>query len=166
MTGLLNRRAFIEEAERRLAHAVRYQHPMSVLYLDLNNFKAVNDLLGHRRGDAVLHTLARLLRSKLRESDLAARMGGDEFVLILEETAMAGALAKAQIIADTGRRALATLGTPDKPLGLAIGVAVHPARSEGTLDSLLEAADAAMYRAKAKGGFSVDATPESPREHQ
>lgn len=160
LTGLLNRRAFLEEAERRLAHAVRYQHPMSVLYLDLNNFKAVNDLLGHRRGDAVLDTLARLLTSKLRESDLAARMGGDEFVLILEETGMAGALAKAQAIADTGRRALGTLGTPDHPLGVAIGVAVHPAGSEGSLDSLLEAADAAMYRAKAKGGFSIDAAPE------
>jgi len=160
LTGLFNRRAFLEEAERRLGHAIRYQHPLSALYLDLNNFKAVNDLLGHRRGDTVLQTLARLLKSKLRDSDLAARIGGDEFVLILEETDMSGAMAKAQIIAESSRRALASLGTAEKPLGVAIGVAVHPAGSEGSLDLLLEAADAAMYRAKTKGGFSIDPAPE------
>lgn len=86
LTSLLNTRAFYEEAERTLAHCRRQGRPVTIAYIDLDNFKDVNDALGHRAADDLLRQFGKLLRTSLRPSDLTARLGGDEFAILLPET--------------------------------------------------------------------------------
>ncbi|MCH7889775.1 MAG: diguanylate cyclase, partial [Proteobacteria bacterium] len=100
LTGLLNRRAFIDEIERRHAHARRTGRPAALLYTDLDNFKLVNDVHGHQHGDAALGAWATVLTQRTRAGDMVARLGGDEFAIWLEETGEADAVAKAAELLD------------------------------------------------------------------
>ncbi len=86
LTGLANYRAFYEDAEAEVARARRYSHPLTVAYIDVDNFKIVNDLYGHREGDRLIRKTAQIIRSALRTHDIVARVGGDEFVVLLPET--------------------------------------------------------------------------------
>ena len=155
LTSLFNRRTFLERLEEMLGW--RDFGSSALLYIDLDNFKAVNDLRGHHQGDEVLRAVAELIGAGIRPGDIAGRMGGDEFVLWLARTGEHGATTVARRLLD-GIRALAPLSaTPEKPLGLSIGVAVHePGGGEGVA-ALIERADTAMYQAKThgKGGFTV-----------
>jgi len=151
LTGLLNRRSFAAELSRRLQHARRTGRGGTLLYLDLDNFKPVNDRFGHERGDAILVQLAERLRRGSRAGDLAARLGGDEFALWVEETDEAGALAKAQGLVAAVREHAAHLAAPDRPLGISIGIAHFEPTTAESLDSLVARADDAMYRAKRAG---------------
>lgn len=149
LTGLFNRRTFYERLEEALARPDT--GPSALLYVDLDNFKAVNDLLGHQQGDAVLIEVARLLSAGVRPGDIAGRVGGDEFVLWLGRSDAA----KAEIVATrllAGAAALRPLSaSPDRPLGLSIGIAIHwPGRSE-SVQELADRADQAMYAAKSAG---------------
>ncbi|WP_042442409.1 sensor domain-containing diguanylate cyclase [Azospirillum sp. B510] len=149
LTGLFNRRTFFERLDESISRPD--SGPSALLYVDLDNFKAVNDLHGHQQGDAVLKAIGTLLSTGVRPGDLPGRLGGDEFVLWLGRTDEA----KARIVAErllTGMRELAHLSAgPEKPLGLSIGIAVHsPGRGE-TVRELTERADAAMYHAKKSG---------------
>lgn len=151
LTGLLNRRSFTAELNRRLQHARRTGRGGTLLYLDLDNFKPVNDRFGHERGDAVLVQLADRLRRGSRAGDLAARLGGDEFALWVEETDEAGALTKARGLIEAVREQAGRLAAADCPLGISIGIArFEPATAE-SLDDLVARADDAMYRAKRAG---------------
>jgi diguanylate cyclase (GGDEF)-like protein len=91
LTGLLNRRSFYEFFEKLYANSKRYKHPMSFAYLDLDNFKSINDRLGHETGDEVLRLVSDIISQHIRQSDLASRLGGDEFAIVLTETGFDGA---------------------------------------------------------------------------
>jgi diguanylate cyclase (GGDEF)-like protein/PAS domain S-box-containing protein len=155
LTGLYNRRYLTEALERELGRARRYRHPFAILIADLDNFKRVNDQLGHPKGDKVLVQLAQLIRSTARESDLMFRYGGDEFLLILPETD-----GKAKALAERLQQAVAGWakehGLAELGLGLSVGIAVWYPDSPRSAEELLVEADRALYRIKEKklGGAS------------
>lgn len=145
LTGLYNRRYFFDRLREELARARRYGFPVSVLLVDLRNFKMVNDTLGHRRGDHLLHEVARVLSRHLRQGDVACRYGGDEFVIILPHAGRKAAAETAHRI----HRLLRQIVLPELDLALDgnIGVATYP--EDGTTEEdLVERADARMYQAK------------------
>src|SRR6266487_1236022 len=151
LTGGPNARAFYEVAGAEIARARRYIHPFSVAYLDLDDFKLVNDRLGHLAGDAVLRSVARALSGVLRSSDVVARLGGDEFVVLLPE---AGA-APARLATEKLRGALAdVVPAHGWRMTASIGVATFLVPPE-SVDQLLAAVDRLMYRAKQGGKNGV-----------
>lgn len=143
LTGLANRRLFDEALAREIIRAQRYQRPLSLLMMDVNDFKRLNDERGHVAGDEVLRTLASLIRAQLRASDFAARYGGDEFVVILPESDAA----MARNVAEKLEAAIeAILGQDHGPM-VSIGRAAFQPKM--TSAALLELADQDMYRNKA-----------------
>jgi len=154
LTGVLNRRAFLDTLAGRLGHLRRYGRSGALLFLDLDNFKTLNDRHGHAAGDAALLALSRLLGEGGRRGDIAGRLGGDEFALWLEETDAMGAVAKADMLIAAAPRDLTPPGlTPATPLGLSVGIALWPLASAGNdvPAALVARADAAMYAAKREG---------------
>jgi diguanylate cyclase (GGDEF)-like protein len=143
LAPVLNRRAFVRELKRTIAYCRRYKATAAVLYLDLDGFKAVNDLLGHPAGDAALVQVAELLVSAVRESDIVARLGGDEFAILLQQAdATAGAvkaLALAEAIATTD---FAWEGRTMR-LGGSFGVRAYDGHTDA--EAWLAEADAAMF---------------------
>jgi diguanylate cyclase (GGDEF)-like protein len=147
LTGLHNRRGFTSLAQVELARAARSRRPLSAIYLDVDGFKAVNDLQGHAGGDRLLSDIAGTLQSTVRRHDLLARLGGDEFVALLPETDAAAAFAAAQ-------RAVGALDAMCRhqgwPVHFSIGVASF-AEAPASLDAVLTEADRLMYLAKQDG---------------
>lgn len=144
LTGLGNRRFFQEIAQIELSRSRRYQRPLSLAYVDVDRFKQVNDTQGHDAGDALLQLIARETLAALRTSDVVARVGGDEFAMLLPETPPEGA----EIALDKLReRLVAASRTSGCDVGFSIGV-VGCAGGESSFDELLKAADAVMYAAK------------------
>lgn len=157
LTGLLNRRGFFEEVTRRTARLARGGQPACLIYLDLDNFKLVNDTYGHEAGDAALVALCRTLRESSRPGDVVARLGGDEFVLWLDGIGDETAARRAVAIGEACRPLAGLSGNPARPLGVSLGLAVYdPTRPEAP-EALLARADAAMYRVKqqGKGSFAI-----------
>ncbi len=161
LTGLANRRCFIEALESAVK---RRANDLAVAYLDLDNFKTVNDRYGHAAGDALLSTLAIHIGRAVRESDLAARLGGDEFAVIFHRANPAvvrGVLERLLTVVEE-----ATCHLPEVRVGLSIGV-VHFRHAPGRIEDLLHQADRAMYRAKRTGKgrvvteWATDATTEA-----
>jgi diguanylate cyclase (GGDEF)-like protein/PAS domain S-box-containing protein len=154
LTGVLNRRAFLDMLASRLGHLRRYGRIGALLFLDLDNFKTLNDRHGHAAGDGALIGLARLLSEGGRRGDMAGRLGGDEFALWLEETDAMGAVAKAEKLIAATAQQFAPLGLASSaPLGLSIGIALWPLAAAGNdvPAALVARADAAMYAAKRDG---------------
>jgi len=157
LTGLLNRRAFNDELEGRLARAAAGVTAGALLYVDLDNFKPVNDTHGHQKGDQALLEVARMLREKSRPGDLVARLGGDEFALWLDRTDEDAAVARAAALLSAAECLAPYSGTAELPLGISVGVAVwRPAAGE-SLEALTLRADGAMYRIKKQGknGYAI-----------
>ena len=155
LTGLVNRRTFDAQLRARLREAQRYKRPLSLLLLDIDHFKKVNDTHGHPAGDAVLCGVARLAQAKARETDLVARYGGEEMALVLPETDARGAL----VIAERIRAAVAAARHPTEQGALDVTVSVGVATWPGAGDdpeALLEQADKALYRAKQSGRNRVE----------
>jgi diguanylate cyclase (GGDEF)-like protein/PAS domain S-box-containing protein len=150
LTGLKNHRAFQEQLAAVFEHTARYQHSLSVLLLDVDNFKPLNDTFGHAAGDEVLKAVAAVLQATARNTDFVARHGGDEFIVILPETEAEGAVT----IAERIRAAVAEKAWKPRAITLSSGVATLTARM-GSAAKLLEAADKALYFSKAKGRNSV-----------
>ena len=150
LTGLPNRALLHDRLTSAIAVAQRQDAPVSLLMLDLNGFKAVNDTWGHHAGDMVLVEIAARLSGTLRESDTAARLGGDEFVLMLPATPLLGAIEASRALVDF---IVAPIAVEGKPLtvGASIGIAVFPNHGRDA-EVLLAAADSAMYEAKRSGG--------------
>ena len=147
LTGLLNHRAFQERLAEELRRAERAGHPVSVVALDLDDFKAINGALGHAIGDEALRTMADAIRDELRAGDVCGRVGGDEFMLALVDTEVA----TAELIVDRVRARVAQerLGT-GQPLTVSAGIVSYP-RHGTAQDRLLHLADGAMYWAKSNG---------------
>jgi diguanylate cyclase (GGDEF)-like protein/PAS domain S-box-containing protein len=150
LTGLANRSLFRDRLGHALARASRGGRPTAVLYLDLDDFKAVNDRLGHAEGDRLLVAVGDRLRSATRDGDTVARLGGDEFAIIVEETDPTEAAQAAGRILEALARPF-DLGERPVAARASIGIAIRLADG-GDADELLRRADIAMYAAKARGG--------------
>jgi diguanylate cyclase (GGDEF)-like protein len=151
LTGLWNVRYLTINLGQEIERAARFQRPLSVLMLDLDHFKAVNDTYGHARGDEVLVEFAGRLRALVREVDTVARYGGEEFVVVLPETALAGACRLASRVGEAVRSVpFPGQGQPELPVTVSVGIAVFPQHGPDA-GRLLGAADAALYRAKGSG---------------
>jgi diguanylate cyclase (GGDEF)-like protein len=167
LTGLFNRRRFEQEVERHVALARRYGAAGAVLLIDIDNFKFVNDTLGHSAGDELIALIADALRRRLRESDVLARLGGDEFAVLLPQVDADGARAvAASVVEDLRGHARGGGGGPLRPVTASVGVVLVDGTASGA-DELLTNADLAMYEAKEAGRdrFAVFASDgdEEPR---
>ncbi len=157
LTGLLNRRAFLEEVTRRIDRLDREGVPGTLMFIDLDHFKQVNDVRGHDCGDEALCIIANLLRAAVRPADLVARFGGDEFAVWLDGMEELSASERAEMLRIEGPPTTAHLSThsarhpPLRPLTLSIGIATRwPGRSEN-VDGLIQRADQVMYEVKRAG---------------
>jgi diguanylate cyclase (GGDEF)-like protein len=149
MTGLFNRGHFLIQAESEFERAGRYHRPLSLLMLDIDHFKSINDRFGHDVGDRVIVEIASILRYMAREADLAARLGGEEFVMMLPETCI-------QDAASLGERLRAAIAaTPIQATGgllsLTVSIGVGGSDGSATVCEMLKQADLALYRAKDEG---------------
>jgi diguanylate cyclase (GGDEF)-like protein len=152
LTGTLNRRAFVEEGKKEILRAKRYAYPLSLMIIDLDHFKRVNDTWGHEVGDNVLKAACRSIRAVLRETDHFGRHGGEEFAVLLHKTPPDSACLVAE------RLRLAIFGNPVRLEGgdvvaitASVGVSGLDRVGNETLDDLIRAADRAMYKAKEDG---------------
>ncbi|HKJ88952.1 MAG TPA: diguanylate cyclase, partial [Gammaproteobacteria bacterium] len=157
LTGLPNRRCFMERLEAVISASRRHGFPVSLAFLDLDDFKQVNDRLGHVSGDAVLRAVGELLAENVRREDLPARLGGEEMVVLFTHMAPGDALRNAERLRRRiEREGLPGPGGPGSPVTVSIGVAGGaPARKDpsgqGPAQQLMEAADRALYAAKGAG---------------
>lgn len=157
LTEAANRRHFMPILEREIVRSVRYDHPLSLLTLDVDEFKAVNDHLGHHVGDLVLRQLADTCRASIRATDTLARLGGDEFALLLPETDIAGALELAETLR-TAVKSTPPVGIDGETVSYAVSIGVTQARlGETTAFPMLRRADKALYEAKQSGRDRVHA---------
>ncbi len=153
LTGLPNRRAFFEIAEREVDRARRYERPITVAYVDVDDFKLVNDRLGHAGGDAMLRAAARTLAECTRGgSDVVSRLGGDEFVILLPETGEEGARSA---ILKVHAKVQEAMKAADWPVTFSIGAVSFPT-PPASLDEMVTAADDLMYEAKGRGKNRVE----------
>lgn len=167
MTGLLNRRAFYEEElPRRIARLARSGQTASMFYVDMDNFKRVNDVHGHQAGDEAILFLRDMLINFSRPGDLVARLGGDEFAMWLDGIDEETSEKRAGQLIQTSKQMVSMSGDEDHPLGISIGVAFFDPTSGESLDDLLARSDAAMYSVKkrSKGGFEMAPPPGTPLE--
>jgi diguanylate cyclase (GGDEF)-like protein len=152
LTGLLNRRAFLEELPRHIERLDREALPGTMIFVDLDNFKPVNDRFGHEIGDQVLCRTAALLRRTVRPTDLVARFGGDEFALWLNGADHLTAAERAEQLRLSAPDALAeAIGAPRPRLSLSIGIATREIGSGEDIDSVMRRADLAMFEVKRQG---------------
>lgn len=153
LTDLPNRRRLTQRGEEETRRARRYRRPLSVIVLDLDHFKAINDGYGHAGGDAALIAAGEICRATLRDVDMFARLGGEEFVAVLAETSRSEAAAVAELLRLAMTR-VRTPGAPDLRLTASLGTATL--RNGEQFADLLARADAAMYQAKAAGRNRVE----------
>ena len=146
LTGMLNRRAFDTRLKEEVARCARYGRAASLLYIDLDGLKAINDRHGHAEGDAILKRVAETMRKILRQTDIIARHGGDEFAVILPDTDLQGAAIAAERI----RRSIGETHVQDCHVTASIGAAAY-SPEVSSAEQLLLAADAQLYRAKVQG---------------
>ena len=150
LTALLNRRAFLEAGDAETCHARRYGHPLAVLFIDLDNFKKLNDTRGHEVGDGALVAVAKAMKDVLRRTDIAGRLGGDEFAIILPEIDQPSARETSEKLLIAIRDALEDFA----PVTASLGVACFRQPAENFAEMLV-AADALMYRVKREGRGSI-----------
>lgn len=151
LTGLFNRRYFVERTEKALLHAVRQQTSLSLLMIDIDHFKEVNDTYGHNAGDIVLQHVAQLIRDTLREKDILGRIGGEEFAAALVDANKAYGLEIAQRIRTTIANTMIILGN-DQSIQVTLSVGIAQLNQHNvSLDDLLKKADKALYLAKDSG---------------
>jgi diguanylate cyclase (GGDEF)-like protein len=151
LTGLWNRRYLFSALQREIERANRFGRPISVILLDLDRFKAINDTYGHKRGDDVLVEIAQRVQGVIREVDVFARYGGEEMCLLLPETDRAGAEAAAERVSEAVRcTPFGAAGEAPLRVTVSQGIAVYPGHGRAP-GALLEAADDALYDAKHAG---------------
>ena len=156
LTGILNRRRFLEIAEQEIERARRYERPLSIIAIDLDHFKDVNDRLGHAAGDDVLASLARVLQDQTRRQDVVGRIGGEEFAVILPETSRPAAIELAERVRAHLRSVTIAASGIALSVTASLGVAeVVP--TDRSASQALRRADQALYRAKRQGRNRVEA---------
>jgi diguanylate cyclase (GGDEF)-like protein len=166
LTKLYNRRKFEELLEYELYRSARYGHRFCLVTIDLDDFKQVNDTYGHPTGDIVLREIAALLNNSIRKSDIAARVGGDEFSIILSETDINGGLAVAEKLRQTVEKTPFSIMIGHIGAKASFGIAEYPANGEA-VKILITASDVALYRAKRHGKnrvVAIDALGSDARE--
>lgn len=158
LTGLLNRRAYQEQTEWIIRNAVRQRQCVSLLMIDLDFFKRVNDQFGHAEGDRVLFLIANILNDTCRQNDVSARYGGEEFAVTLPDTDEAGSV----VVAENFRTAVEAIKDPRYPVTASVGIATFvpdpglpPADTRSLYDELINRADQALYAAKNNGRNQV-----------
>ncbi len=158
VTGLPNRASLDESLKRMAGHAARTDTPLAAVMIDLDHFKAVNDVYGHAKGDEVLASVGPIVRAELRAGDAVGRYGGEEFMVLLPDTDEEGAL----VVAGKLHAAVRSVRIPgiDEPITASFGVAA--ARGSMELERLVSTADAALYRAKDDGRDRVTAASDLP----
>jgi two-component system, cell cycle response regulator len=162
LTGVHNRRHFMSRATEELKRCRRHRHQFGILLFDADHFKRINDTLGHAQGDKVLVAIAGSLRKALRETDLVARFGGEEFVVGLPETPLDHTMMVAERLR-AGIEALEIEGM-DRPVTVSVGVCAYPASTSDSVSEMIALADEALYRAKATGRNRVEvASPPASR---
>jgi diguanylate cyclase (GGDEF)-like protein len=157
LTGLANRRALEEILAAEISRAHRFAHQLAVVLLDLDRFKEINDSFGHAAGDVMLRAVSRLLTSLARQGDTVARWGGEEFVVVLPETDLAGA----ERFAERLRRTIEAQSVGDMQTSASCGVATM--LPEDNVEELLRAADQALYQAKTNGRNRTESAVRGPR---
>ena len=150
LTGLYNRRFLDEMLEKELARAERARYPLSILMLDIDHFKELNDLHGHQAGDQMLRALSRLLLAKVRHSDLVCRFGGEEFTIIMPNASLAIAKSRAESIVQETSKLRVRWEEHQLQITISIGVAIFPEHGQ-TSSEVISAADSALYTAKQTG---------------
>jgi len=156
LTGVANRRRFHQALEIECARFARGRAPLSLLMIDLDHFKEINDRYGHPAGDVVLFSIAQRLSVSLRKTDLLARYGGEEFSILLPETRIEGARVIAERIREAVSRTPVEVDGELIPISVSVGVASHATDKEVHAEILLKKADLALYRAKATGRNRVE----------
>jgi diguanylate cyclase (GGDEF)-like protein len=166
LTGLPNARALRDSLKRMLAQAARSELPLAAVLCDLDNFKQINDVYGHDKGDQALAAVSAVMRTALRASDLAGRYGGEEFLILLPDTPLDGAV----VLAEKLRKELMLVEIPgvDRAVTASFGVAVFPTDAPDG-EMLVRMADRALYAAKGRGRNCVVTsseliTPGSPSD--
>jgi diguanylate cyclase (GGDEF)-like protein len=147
LTPLPNRRVFVREVERVSRQVARYGTPAAVMFVDVNALKAINDAHGHQAGDAALIHVAAILKREVRATDVVARIGGDEFGLLLDHLDEAAATAKAQSLVTVLAAETLDVGAAQLSVGLSVGLTMI--RAGDNVDAILARADGEMYAAKA-----------------
>lgn len=146
LTGIYNRHYLIEAAQHKIARATRHKQPLSLLMLDIDHFKVINDTYGHSKGDEVLQEVSQVLKTQNRTEDTVARFGGEEFIILLDQCDTHSAEQKAQYL----RKTIEELNPGGMKITISIGIAqLNPAGE--IFDDLLKRADIAMYQAKDQG---------------
>ena len=150
LTGLINHRHFQEKADERFARSTRFPEPISVLLMDIDHFKKVNDTYGHPIGDAVLKQLSGILRDTVRDIDMPARYGGEEFIVLLENTDGAGAVTMGERLRKAVEKSSFKFGDVTVPVTISVGAASFPADGKDKKE-IIERSDQALYHAKRTG---------------
>ncbi len=147
LTGVINRRSFFEASQQEINRARRHRHPFTVAYMDIDDFKLVNDNYGHSIGDTVLRSLTQTIKNNIREIDVVARLGGDEFVILMPETDEAAAQA---VVERVHQSIMSTMRGYGWPITFSIGVVTWTTPPR-TVDIMIKQADEAMYEVKNGG---------------
>jgi len=150
LTNLLNQHSFYEELRKELSRSQRRNHPLTLIYFDLDGFKRLNDTEGHQRGDEILAAVAKSLKSSVRDFDIAARYGGDEFCVIMPECTTEDAIIACDRISDKIKEAV-----EGSSVTCSIGLATSTPEKFIDANSLVKMADGAMYEAKKETGFCI-----------
>jgi diguanylate cyclase (GGDEF)-like protein len=151
LTHLANRRSFIDFLEKAMAFAKRHEQPLSIILADLDKFKAINDTYGHQAGDQVLTAFGQVMQATIRQEDLAARFGGEEFILMLPGTT----LEDATILAERLRERLENLTFPPHTMRVTASFGIAQYQPDDTFETLVKRADEGLYAAKAAGRNQV-----------
>jgi diguanylate cyclase (GGDEF)-like protein/PAS domain S-box-containing protein len=160
LTGTVTRRHLFELAEREFSRSMRYRSPLSVLILDLDHFKRINDTHGHRGGDLVLLAFVSTVKVFLREADVLGRLGGEEFGILLPQTNIEGATALAQRVLEAVRQSAVPVNGRVVRFTVSVGLSSYAGEGAQTnFDTLLDEADKALYRAKKRGRDRLELAP-------
>jgi len=160
LTGLYNYGYFKEALHYEVEKSRRYKTPLSLLFLDIDDFKRVNDTLGHLKGDKIMRQVAAILKKGIRQADLLCRYGGDEFVMLLSQTPPDQAMLLAERL--RLRIAQSSLNRQEQALKITVSIGVAGLRPEMNTEDLVKAADDAHYRAKQTGKNRVAGPEPSP----